>query len=247
MAVRGGEVYATSEVPNQIRTYDAATGAPIGTFISANVNAPTAIAFDPAGRAYVANFNDNSVSRFPASGDYPGRFITPGLGGLKGPDLGMAFGPNGHLYVPSYNNHKVARYDGVTGAYLGDFIASRAGGLTPPRLRLWRGDEFFISSDSGNKVLRCHAKSGPFIENYVHPGSGSLFGATGMKFANNAHYVASSRNGKVLKYDEITGQYLGEFATGLGSPVSLQVVHEPALLAGCALGMLMSLRRNRNP
>jgi hypothetical protein len=42
----------------------------------------------------------------------------------------MAFHPNGDLLVGSFNNNKVLRFDGRSGALIGDFVASGAGGLS---------------------------------------------------------------------------------------------------------------------
>lgn len=246
MAKRGNKVYATSEVPNLIRTFDAKTGADLGTFAATGLDGPTAITFDAVGRAYVANFNDNSVSRYSATGEYLGRFVTPGSGGLNGPDLGMAFGPDGNLYIPSYYNHKVAKYDGQTGAYLGDIVTAGLGGLTQPRQLLWKGSDLLVSSDSGNKVLKYDAATGAYKGALISSGSGGLFGATGMTFLGESLYVASSRNGKILKYNGTSGVFEGVYASGLGSPVSLQVVPEPMTLMGAALGFGMLCRRTRS-
>ncbi len=245
MAHRGNKVYATAEAANQIRTYDAQTGASLGTFVTANLNAPAAIAFDGVGQAYVANFNDNSVSRFSTTGTYLGRFVTAGSGGLSGPDLGMAFGPDGNLYIPSYWNHKVTRYNGTTGAYMGDFVTAGLGGLTQPRQLVWRSGDLFVSSDSGNKVLRYDAATGAFKNTFIAAGSGGLSGATGMAFVGDTAYLASSGNGKILKYDSLTGAFEGEFASGLGSPVSLQAVPEPATLTAAVMGFLAHRLRSR--
>lgn len=245
MERRNGKVYVTAESANQVRMYDEVTGAFLGNFAEGNMNGPTEIAFNAAGQAFVANFNDNSVSRFAADGTYLGRFLSPGIGGLNGPDLGMAFGPDGNLYVPNYWNNKIARFDGATGAYLGDFVLGGTGGPSQPRQLLWRGGKLYVASDNGNKVLRYDATSGAYLDTFVAAGSGGLRGAVGMAFFGDHLYVASSRTGQVLRFRADTGAFVDVFASGLGSPVSLQVVPEPVTLVGFGAGLAMLVRRVR--
>lgn len=247
MTLHDGVVYITAEIDNKIRKYDAKTAAYLGDFVTANVNHPTAVAVGMGGDFFVANFNDNSVSRFSNTGTYKGRFVTAGSGGLNGPDLGMAFGPDGDLYVPSYYGNSIMRYDGTTGASKGAFITAGSGGLSQPRQLVWRSGELFVSSDNGNKVLRYNAANGSFLGTFVSPGSGTLSGAVGMMFSQDAVYVASSRNGKILRYDNTTGAYKDVFASGLGSPVSILAVPEPGSMvlvtAGAAVASAWKKKR----
>jgi len=44
----------------------------------------------------------------------------------------LRFGPDGNLFVASRGNDSVKAYDGVSGAYLGDFVAAGDDGLEQP-------------------------------------------------------------------------------------------------------------------
>jgi hypothetical protein len=46
---------------------------------------------------------------------------------------GLLFGPDANLYVASIQTNSVIRFDGTTGDYIDDFIASGSGGLARPR------------------------------------------------------------------------------------------------------------------
>lgn len=238
-----GNIYVASELTGSIEKFKAD-----GTWVSryATANTPTGIAFDSVGRGYVSQFDTDSVTRYSASGSPLGTFVSPGSGGLNGPDLGTVFGPDGNLYVPSFYSGDVLRYNATTGAFIDKFIAAGSGGMSQPRQMIWRDGKVYVSSDNGNKVNRYDGTTGAFIDTFVASGSGGLSGATGMVFSGNSLFVASSRNNRILKYDATTGAYQGIFAsTGLNGPVSLTAVPEPATIAAVGGGLALLLKRRR--
>jgi len=48
----------------------------------------------------------------------------------------VAFGLDGNLYVVGTGNNGVLRYNGTTGAFIDNFIASGSGGLSSPQFML---------------------------------------------------------------------------------------------------------------
>lgn len=229
-----GAVYVCSELTGSVEKFDQS-----GTWESRFLNAssPTGIAFDKLGNAFVSQFDLDSVAKFSPSGTNLGTFVSPGSGGLDGPDLGITFGPDGEFYVPSFYGGDVMKYDHATGAFLGKFIPAGSGGLTQPRQMLWRDGKVYVSSDNGSKVLRYDGTTGAFIDTFVAAGSGGLNGATGLAFSGDSLYVTSWKNNRVLRYDASTGAFQGAFVvSGLNGPVSLLVVPEPNTLLVSVLG-----------
>ncbi|MHC5002050.1 MAG: NHL repeat-containing protein, partial [Planctomycetota bacterium] len=158
-----GRLYVCSENTNRVLRYERSTGAFVDVFVNPGngLNAPTGAIFGPDSTGdghpdlYVASFNGDSVLLYDgADGSFVSVFVSPGSGGLNGPDAGIAFGPDGHLYVPSYWNDRVLRYDGATGAFLGAFVGPGSGGLVRPRVVRFRPSDgrVVVSSEGSNKV-----------------------------------------------------------------------------------------------
>jgi hypothetical protein len=157
------DLYVNDEATGNILRYDGTTGAPLGVFVpggSGGLGTPSGFVFGPDGNFYVADggfFGSTpAVLRFqgpagPTPGAFTGAFVPAGRGGLFTP-FGVLFGPdrNGDgrqdLYVTSTdlnlssdmtsrrNTSSVKVYDGITGAYLSDFVTSGSGGLNTPIL-----------------------------------------------------------------------------------------------------------------
>jgi hypothetical protein len=240
-----GLLYVCSESASSVLRFNVTTGAYVDTYVG-GVNSPTGITFDASGNALIANFDTDSVSKYTPGGASAGYLVSPGAGGLNGPDVGTVIGPGNVLYVPSFNTHSVIKYDATSGANLGYFVTPGFGGLTQPRTILFRNNKVWVASDSGNKVLR-YNMDGSFVDEFVTSGSGGLSGASGMAFGEDGFlYVSSWRNNLVLKYSELDGSYQGIFASGLNGPTYLTVVPEPASMLGLAAGVAILLRRRRN-
>jgi ELWxxDGT repeat protein len=174
--------------------------------------------FGPDGNLYVAVGYDGShkkgwVDRFDGTtGAYLGKFVTDNLsqnGGLMNPQ-GIVFGPDGKgdgkldLYIASSfvnsSNNDVKRYDGTTGQFLGEFVASgsdglhHAAGLTfGPDGNLyvvsggWDGQNGGINGLAA--VLRYEGPASPdklppgtFLGIFVQPDSGGLNSPFGLLF-----------------------------------------------------------------
>jgi DNA-binding beta-propeller fold protein YncE len=159
----GLDLYVSDERTGSILRYDGTTGAFLGVFVphgSGGLGSPTGLVFGPDGYLYVSDSgffgSPPVVLRFqgpagPTPGAFLGAFVPAGSGGQLQP-FGLLFGPdrNGDgrqdLYVTSaevndssFVNSKphsssVKVYDGVTGAYLSDFISVDTGGLNTPTL-----------------------------------------------------------------------------------------------------------------
>src|SRR5262249_53191253 len=144
------DLYVTSLLTDSILRYDGTTGAFLGEFVaggSGGLDYPAGLSFGPDGNLYVSSValgeGNTAVLRFQGpSGRKPGAFIDtfvpPGSGGLLAP-FALLFGPDGNgdgrqdLYVANNelvtgsskgkeHTNTVKLYDGVTAAYLRDFV-----------------------------------------------------------------------------------------------------------------------------
>jgi len=239
--------------PGQLKAvlrYEGITGAFIDKFsIGGDLQGPRGILFGPDGNLYVADKPvagpEGRIVRYDGhTGAYIDEFVPLGSG-LTRPS-GLVFGPAGKnttkldLYVTSALTQSILRYDGTTGAFLGEFVASGSGGLGYPiALTFGPGGDLYVASDrfSSNKPPAVFCFQGPsgnspgaFISVFVPPASGGLETPFGLLFGPDANgdgrqdlYVASSelppgathngKNGSVKRYDGATGAFIDTFVT----------------------------------
>jgi sugar lactone lactonase YvrE len=121
-----GLVYVGAALSNAVYVYDA-SGSLVRTLTPpVGRSQVTGVEFDGQGKLLVAMSVSNVVLRMdPVTGE-ASTFAT---GGALNTPIGLAHFSNGDLLVGSFANDKVIRYDGISGALIGDFIASGAGGL----------------------------------------------------------------------------------------------------------------------
>jgi DNA-binding beta-propeller fold protein YncE len=133
MTIHQGVLYVTTSNPPQgIQQFDAATGVNTGHFVPSLVNAsPRDVKVNPANnRLYVLYYNAATVETFDLTTKASFGLLMPagtplGSGGLYTPSA-MAFGPDGNLYISGGTfggNLGVRRYNPATGAFI-DFFAN---------------------------------------------------------------------------------------------------------------------------
>src|SRR5262249_47088822 len=135
------------------------------------------------------------------------------------------------LYVTGLLTNSISRFHGVTGAYLGEFVASGSGGVVyPGRLTFGPDGDLYVNSPWRGEGIRTVARfqgpsgstPGAFIDTFVAAGSGGLqtpwgllFGPDGNGDGHQDLYVNSAKYNKglraaghtsvVLRYDGVTG------------------------------------------
>src|SRR5687768_17331309 len=120
------------------------------------------------------------------------------------------------LYVSSEGTNSVKRYNGITGAFMGDFVASGSGGLDRPQgLSFGPDGHLYVSSVTSGRVLRYHGASGAFLGAFTQ---GPLLAFAGdMDWRGASLFVSDFGGTSVHRYDGATGAHLGVFNT---APVS---------------------------
>ena len=211
---------------NDIRRFDARTGAYLGDFAVGNgLRGPQDMLWGPDGNLYISCAYTNSVRRFNGkTGQFIDAFVKDGSGGLNNAH-DMAWGPDGNLYVASHWTKEVKRYNGKTGAFLDNFISSGSGGLDRPTgLRFGPDGNLYVSSLATNLVKRYNGKTGVLIDDFAG-GSGLRAPGTIEFGSDGTLYVCSLDSSEVKRYNGKTGAFVDNLVTsksgGLDTPFGL--------------------------
>lgn len=135
--------------------------------------------------------------------------------------MGMEAVATPDLFVTSYTTNSVKRYDGMTGAFIGDFVTSGSGGISgPTRLTFGPDGNLYLSGDGSKNILKYDGTTGAFISVFVPSGSGGMgtpwgttFGSDGHFYVVNAAAASVHPTDGVFKFDGTTGAFLGQFAS----------------------------------
>lgn len=128
-----GDWYIACDLSDRVLRYSSAgvyieEAIPFGT---PGLDAPDDCLIDDQGRLFVTAYNTDLIFVKDLGTGVISQLITPGLGGLDGPNF-MSFGPEPDaLYVVgSGGTGQFLRYDRNTGAFLGAFLSPVSGGVT---------------------------------------------------------------------------------------------------------------------
>jgi len=171
-----GNLYVGDGVGGIYR-YNGETGEYMDVFIphlSGGLGNVASLEFRGDGYLYVTGLGSR-VFRFDAITGDPVDVFASGGGLRRAGDL--EFGLDGNLYVVSVLTGQILRYDGVTGAFMDEFV----GGLDwPGRLRLGPDGNFYLGHTGA--VQRYDGITGAHIDDFVPAGTGGLTAASGLLF-----------------------------------------------------------------
>ena len=200
------------------------------------LDAPTAVAVNPAGDLFVADDNDNSVTEYAprAFGDVaPIATISGAATGLSGP-FGLALDSAGDLFVGNAGNNSVTEY---APRPFGDVapIATISGpdtGLNSPfGVALDSAGDLFVANDGASSVTEftkgANGDAAPIVT--ISGAASGLSSPTGVA-VNSAGdlYVVSSATDSVNEYEGLPGNIvlvgaIGGAVTGLSEPAGIAV------------------------
>jgi DNA-binding beta-propeller fold protein YncE len=210
-----GNVYIASHDTDVVKVFHPDTGEllrDIGTSGGA-LDGPWGLLFGPDGRLYVGGRWSCNVVRFDVTtGDYA--VLVPSKSGGLGAPRGLAIGPDGDLYISShverapYSTDTVKKYDGVTGAYLGDFVGVGSGGLNNAAgLAFGPDGHLYVCSPLSGAINIYHGTTGKFLKTFIAGYVPGLNGPSLIEFQEHGPvYVLFGKSREIMRFDVTTGK-----------------------------------------
>ena len=236
-----GNLYVSSVASGAVLRYSGTNGSFLGAFTQGPAMAFAADMDWHNGSLFVSDFTGNGhVNRYDATtGAYLGQFTTDNF---STPD-GISWDSAGNMLVSSFSNNSVRKYN-AGGIYQGDFIAPGSGGLSGSLDSRFDGiGNFYVSSYNTGSVKK-YSSTGAYLGDFL----GGLIKTQGQTIGPDGNlYAGSYWNSNIHKYDPVTGQDLGIFASGGGllqpNNFAFQPVPEPCTLFAMTLGLGAILKR----
>lgn len=114
---------------------------------------------------------------------------------------------DGRVLVSSAADDRVMQFN-LSGAYLGDLVATGAGGLDHPTgLAIASSGLLLVASHNGHSVLAYDAASGDPQGAFVAAASGGLNGPHSLVYSPQGHLLVAGSNNQVFEYDGTDGSF----------------------------------------
>lgn len=123
------------------------------------------------------------------------------------------------LFVSSQNTNSVKRYNGVSGAYLGNFVAPGSGGLSATQeVKFGLDGHLYVTGYYTPNILRFDSTNGNLLGQFSN--GYAMENPTKMSFGPDGRiYVSQWGNAKnaVVRFNATTGAFIDEFTPPLGA------------------------------
>lgn len=166
---------------------------------------------------------------------YSGVLTTVSAGASFDQAYDLILTPDRRVLVSSAADDRVVEF-ALDGSFVGDLVASGAGGLDEPAgLLVTDRDSLLVASRSTNQVLEYDLASGSFLGAFIDAGVGGLVGPFGLAFAPGRNLVVTTSDARVLEFDASTGAFVRTLVStgdngGMIDPRGLVYKHDGNLL-----------------
>lgn len=187
------------------------------------LDGPAGVTVDPAGNVYVAEYENNRISKFGPDGTFLLKFGTAGSGdGQFDSPTDVAVDTAGNIYVADNRNHRIQKFEPD-----GDFIAKFGSNGTgngqfkrPFGLDIDPAGNIYVADGDNHRVQKFEPDF-DFITRWGRNGGDGTAGTGNGEFntpvdvsvdANSRVYVTDFENDRVQKFTS-SGVFLGSFGT----------------------------------
>lgn len=193
-----GNIYTINPFTESVMRVDSGSGS-VTTFGSTGVG-PSAIAVDRRGIVYVANFNDDTVSKLFGGDPSADQTIAVPHNGAHGYPMALTVDPSNNVFVANFQDQGIVKIDAAGSATMfAAYIGAR-----PAAIATDVAGKVYVGGEGGLAVS-------------IPAGGG---GATSLGSTTDDHYgIAVDRNGDVWVTDR-GGASLTQFPVGGGTPVT---------------------------
>jgi WD40 repeat protein len=261
-----GDFYAVDDNIDTVLLLNGTTGATINSTFATGVTDAAGVAFGPTGNLFVVGSSTPGLVTM-LNGTTGAVISTSDAGGILGDPEGITRGPDGNIYVAGGDGADVQEFNGTTGTYIKEFVASGSGGLMSARgLTFGPDGNLYVTSFDTDQVLEYNGTTGAFIGVFASPGTGTcstMYLPRDVQFGSDGNlFVTSYGSGDVFEFNGSTGACVSDFVPvgtgGISAPLFLTfgptsttgtpTAPEPSSIAllACALAAVAALKRRNS-
>ncbi len=175
-------------------------------FAGTNLSLSVGLAFDSSGNLYAANYGNDTISKFDASGGYVSNISS----NLSGP-WGLAFDSSGNLYAGNPNQNTISKFNSS-----GGYVSSISSNLGTPGGLAFDSSGNLYAANYGGTISKFDASGG-----YVSDISSNLSGPIGLAFDSSGNLYAANDTDNTISMFDASGGYVSNISSNLDKPYGL--------------------------